>query len=184
MHYCADVTLAFSSIARITRDVNYGFLLKYFHVNGALAFFYAFTFILQGTYTMEVITFDLRHHLWFSGIKIFLIMVLTAFIGYILPWDQMSFWGATVITNSLSAIPYIGTDIVQWVWGVFSVNNAASNRFFSLHYLFPFILAGLILIHLVLLHTSGSNSPTRLKANTNKTPFYIYFITRQISTVL
>ena len=141
-------------------------------------FFCAFTFILQGACAMEVITFDLRHHFWFSGITIFLIMMLTAFIGYIFPWGQMSFWGPTVITNFLSAIPYIGTGIVQWVWWGFSVNNATLNRFFSLHNLFPFILAGLILIHLVLLQVSRSNIPIRLKSNADKVPFHIYFITK------
>lgn len=175
MHYCADITLAFSSIAHITRDVNYGFMLKYLHTNGASAFFLCvYVHIARGLYYGSY----LRHHLWFSGISIFLIMMLTAFIGYVLPWGQMSFWGATVITNFLSAIPYIGTDIVQWVWGGFSVNNATLNRFFSLHYLFPFVLAGLILIHLVLLHSTGSNSPIGLNTNTDKVPFHTYFITK------
>ena len=175
MHYCADVTLAFSSITHITRDVNYGFILKYLHANGASAFFLCvYIHIARGLYYGSY----LRNHLWFSGITIFLVMMLTAFIGYVLPWGQMSFWGATVITNFLSAIPYIGVDIVQWVWGGFSVNNATLNRFFSLHYLFPFILAGLILIHLVLLHVSGSNSPIGLNTNTDKVPFHTYFITK------
>ena len=175
MHYCADITLAFSSIAHITRDVNYGFILKYLHANGASAFFLCvYIHIARGLYYGSY----LRYHLWFSGVTIFLIMMLTAFIGYVLPWGQMSFWGATVITNFLSAIPYVGTDIVQWVWGGFSVNNATLNRFFSLHYLFPFILCGLILIHLILLHTTGSNSPIGLNTNTDKVPFHTYFITK------
>ena len=175
MHYCADITLAFSSIAYITRDVNYGFILKYLHANGASAFFLCvYIHIARGLYYGSY----LRYHLWFSGVTIFLIMMLTAFIGYVLPWGQMSFWGATVITNFLSAIPYVGTDIVQWVWGGFSVNNATLNRFFSLHYLFPFILCGLILIHLILLHTTGSNSPIGLNTNTDKVPFHTYFITK------
>lgn len=175
MHYCADVSLAFSSIAHITRDVNYGFVLKYLHANGASAFFLCvYIHIARGLYYGSY----LRNHLWFSGITIFLIMMITAFIGYVLPWGQMSFWGATVITNFLSAIPYIGIDIVQWVWGGFSVNNATLNRFFSLHYLFPFLLAGLILIHLVLLHTTGSNSPIGLNPNSDKVPFHIYFTSK------
>jgi len=175
MHYCADVSLAFSSIAHITRDVNYGFLLKYLHANGASAFFLCvYIHIARGLYYGSY----LRWHLWSSGVIIFLIMMLTAFIGYVLPWGQMSFWGATVITNFLSAIPYIGNDIVQWVWGGFSVSNATLNRFFSLHYLFPFLLAGLIIIHLVLLHTTGSNSPTGLNPNSDKIPFHIYFTTK------
>ena len=177
MHYCADATLAFSSIAHITRDVNYGFLLKYLHANGASAFFLCvYIHIARGFYYGSY----LRFHLWGSGVTIFLIMMLTAFIGYVLPWGQMSFWGATVITNFLSAVPYIGTDIVQWVWGGFSVSNATLNRFFSLHYLFPFLLAGLIIIHLVLLHTTGSNSPTGLNPNSDKVPFHIYFTTKDV----
>lgn len=175
MHYCADVSLAFSSVAHISRDVNYGFLLKYLHANGASAFFLCvYIHIARGLYYGSY----LRWHLWSSGVTIFLIMMLTAFIGYVLPWGQMSFWGATVITNFVSAVPYIGNDIVQWIWGGFSVSNATLNRFFSLHYLFPFILAGLIIIHLVLLHTTGSNSPTGLNPNSDKVPFHIYFTTK------
>ena len=172
MHYCPDIMLAFSSIAHITRDVNYGFSLKYLHANGASAFFLCvYVHIARGLYYGSY----LRYQLWLSGITILLIMMLTAFIGYVLPWGQMSFWGATVITNFLSAIPYVGTDIVQWIWGGFSVNSATLNRFFSLHYLFPFFLAGLILIHLTLLHVSGSNSPIGLNTNTDKVPFHTYF---------
>lgn len=175
MHYCADVSIAFSSVVHIMRDVNYGFVLKYLHANGASAFFICvYIHIARGLYYGSY----LRSHLWFSGISIFLIMMLTAFIGYVLPWGQMSFWGATVITNFVSAIPYIGNDVVQWIWGGFSVSNATLNRFFSLHYLFPFILAGLIIVHLVLLHQSGSNSPTGLNPNSDKVPFHIYFTTK------
>ena len=175
MHYCADVSLAFSSVAHIARDVNYGFLLKYLHANGASAFFLcAYIHIARGLYYGSY----LRWHLWSSGVTLFLIMMLTAFIGYVLPWGQMSFWGATVITNFVSAIPYIGNDIVQWVWGGFSVGNATLNRFFSLHYLFPFVIVGLMIIHLVLLHTTGSNSPTGLNPNSDKVPFHIYFTTK------
>lgn len=177
MHYCADASLAFSSIAHITRDVNYGFLLKYLHANGASAFFLCvYIHIARGFYYGSY----LRVHLWGSGVTIFLVMMITAFIGYVLPWGQMSFWGATVITNFLSAVPYIGTDIVQWVWGGFSVSNATLNRFYSLHYLFPFLLAGLLVIHLVLLHTNGSNSPTGLNPNSDKIPFHIYFTTKDV----
>ena len=175
MHYCADVSIAFSSVVHILRDVNYGFLLKFLHANGASAFFMCvYIHIARGLYYGSY----LKSHLWFSGISIFLIMMLTAFIGYVLPWGQMSFWGATVITNFVSAIPYIGNDIVQWIWGGFSVSNATLNRFFSLHYLFPFILAGLAIIHLVLLHESGSNSPVGLNPNSDKIPFHTYFTTK------
>ena len=175
MHYCADVSIAFSSITHISRDVNYGFLLKYFHANGASAFFICmFIHIGRGLYYGSY----LRIPLWNIGVVIVLIMMLTAFIGYVLPWGQMSFWGATVITNFVSAIPYIGNDIVQWVWGGFSVSNATLNRFFSLHYLFPFVLAGLVFIHIIFLHVTGSNSPTGLSTNSDKIPFHTYFTTK------
>jgi ubiquinol-cytochrome c reductase cytochrome b subunit len=172
MHYSADVSIAFSSVTHILEDVNYGFILKYLHANGASAFFICvYIHIARGLYYGSY----LRSHLWFSGISIFLIMMLTAFIGYVLPWGQMSFWGATVITNFVSAIPYIGNDIVQWIWGGFSVSNATLNRFFSLHYLFPFILALLAIIHIVLLHENGSNSPIGINPNSDKVPFHAYY---------
>ena len=177
MHYCADVSLAFSSVAHIMRDVNYGFLLKYLHANGASAFFLCvYIHMARGLYYGSY----LKVHLWYSGIAIYLIMMLTAFIGYVLPWGQMSFWGATVITNFLSAVPYIGTDMVQWVWGGFSVGNPTLNRFFSLHYLFPFVIAALALVHVVLLHSAGSNSPTGLNANSDKVPFHVYFTSKDL----
>jgi ubiquinol-cytochrome c reductase cytochrome b subunit len=172
MHYCADVNVAFSSVVHIMRDVNYGYLLKYLHANGASAFFLCvYIHIARGLYYGSY----LRVPLWFSGVVIFLIMMLTAFIGYVLPWGQMSFWGATVITNFFSAIPYIGNDIVQWIWGGFSVSGATLNRFFSLHYLFPFILAGLALVHIILLHDTGSNNPTGLTSEIDKVTFHVYF---------
>lgn len=172
MHYSADVSIAFSSVTHILEDVNYGFLLKYLHANGASAFFVCvYIHIARGLYYGSY----LKSHLWFSGISIFLIMMLTAFIGYVLPWGQMSFWGATVITNFVSAIPYIGNDIVQWIWGGFSVSNATLNRFFSLHYLFPFVLALLVVIHVVLLHEVGSNSPIGVNTNSDKVPFHSYY---------
>nr|ALO20803.1 cytochrome b [Rhizophysa eysenhardtii] len=176
MHYCADVSLAFSSITHISRDVNYGFLLKYLHANGASAFFVCvYIHIGRGLYYGSY----LKIPLWNVGVVILLIMMLTAFIGYVLPfWGQMSFWGATVITNFVSAIPYIGNDIVQWIWGGFSVSNATLNRFFSLHYLFPFVLAGLIFVHIVFLHSAGSNSPLGLNTNSDKIPFHTYFTTK------
>ena len=132
MHYCSDVDLAFSSVAHITRDVNYGFILRYLHANGASMFFLCVYLhigrgIYYGSYTKIMV--------WNVGVLLFLLMIITAFIGYVLPWGQMSFWAATVITNLLSAIPYIGDDIVRWVWGGFSVSNATLNRFYSLHYL-------------------------------------------------
>nr|YP_010890038.1 cytochrome b [Apolemia rubriversa]WJJ70050.1 cytochrome b [Apolemia rubriversa] len=177
MHYCSDVSLAFSSITHITRDVNYGFLLKFLHANGGSAFFVCvYIHIARGLYYGSY----LKIHLWNVGIVIFLIMMLTAFIGYVLPWGQMSFWGATVITNFVSAIPYIGNDLVQWIWGGFSVSNATLNRFFSLHYLFPFILSALVFIHIILLHVVGSNNPTGLNTNVDKIPFHTYFTTKDL----
>ena len=172
MHYSADVSIAFSSVTHILEDVNYGFLLKYLHANGASVFFICvFIHIARGLYYGSY----LKSHLWFSGISLFLIMMLTAFIGYVLPWGQMSFWGATVITNFVSAIPYVGNDVVQWIWGGFSVSNATLNRFFSLHYLFPFVLALLAIIHIVLLHEGGSNSPIGVNPNSDKIPFHAYY---------
>nr|YP_010890012.1 cytochrome b [Stephalia dilata]WJJ69999.1 cytochrome b [Stephalia dilata] len=177
MHYCADVTIAFSSINHIIRDVNYGFLLKYLHANGASAFFVCmYIHIGRGLYYGSY----LKTSLWNVGVIILLLMMITAFIGYVLPWGQMSFWGATVITNFVSAIPYIGNDVVQWIWGGFSVSNATLNRFYSLHYLFPFILTGFIIIHIVLLHSTGSNSPTGLNTNSDKIPFHTYFTTKDL----
>lgn len=159
------------------RDVNYGFLLKYAHANGASVFFICvYIHIARAMYYGSYLKF----HLWGSGIVIFLIMMLTAFIGYVLPWGQMSFWGATVITNFLSAIPYIGNTIVQWAWGGFSVNNATLNRFFSLHYLFPFLLAGLVIIHLALLHEKGSSNPLGVNTEFDVIPFHNYFITKDL----
>ena len=175
MHYCSDVSLAFNSVVHICRDVNYGFLLKYAHANGASLFFLCvYIHIARGLYYGSY----LKSHLWFSGIVIYIIMMLTAFIGYVLPWGQMSFWGATVITNFLSAVPYLGQDLVQWVWGGFSVGGATLSRFYSLHYLFPFVLLGLIIVHIVLLHEKQSNSPLGINPNIDKVPFHIYYTSK------
>ena len=175
MHYCSDVNLAFNSVVHICKDVNYGFLLKYAHANGASLFFLCvYIHIARGLYYGSY----LKSHLWFSGIVIYIIMMLTAFIGYVLPWGQMSFWGATVITNFLSAVPYLGQDLVQWVWGGFSVGGATLSRFYSLHYLFPFVLLGLIIVHIVLLHEKQSNSPLGINPNIDKVPFHIYYTSK------
>ena len=177
MHYCADVSIAFSSVTHISRDVNYGFLLKYLHANGASAFFVCmYIHIGRGLYYGSY----LRRPLWNVGVVIILLMMATAFIGYVLPWGQMSFWGATVITNFVSAIPYIGNDVVVWIWGGFSVGNPTLNRFFSFHYLFPFILAGLVFIHIILLHTTGSNNPLGVNSDSDKIPFHSYFIVKDL----
>lgn len=174
MHYNASVDLAFLSVEHIMRDVNYGWLLRYMHANGASMFFICVYIhiargLYYGSYTKP------RELLWSVGVIIFLMMMGTAFIGYVLPWGQMSFWGATVITNMLSAIPWMGTDLVQLVWGGFSVDNATLNRFFSLHYLLPFILAALSIIHLMALHEHGSNNPLGIGSNMDKVPFHPYF---------
>ena len=177
MHYCPDVDLAFSSVAHITRDVNYGFLLRYLHANGASMFFFCVYLhigkgIYYGGYTKIIV--------WNVGVILFLLMIVTVFIGYVLPWGQMSFWAATVITNLLSAIPYIGDDIVRWVWGGFSVSSATLNRFFSLHYLLPFVLLGLALVHLIALHEDGSNNPVGIRSDIDKVPFHYYYALKDL----
>ena len=177
MHYCPDVDLAFSSVAHITRDVNYGFILRYLHANGASMFFFCVYLhigkgIYYGGYTKIIV--------WNVGVFLFLLMIVTAFIGYVLPWGQMSFWAATVITNLLSAIPYIGDDIVRWVWGGFSVSNATLNRFYSLHYLLPFVLVGLVLVHLIALHEDGSNNPVGIRSDIDKVPFHYYYALKDL----
>jgi len=174
MHYTANVNLAFDSVEHIMRDVNYGWLLRYIHANGASMFFIMVYLhiargIYHGSYTKP------REMVWGVGVVILIVMMATAFIGYVLPWGQMSFWGATVITNLISAIPYVGKDIVEWVWGGFSVSNATLNRFFSLHYLLPFILAALAMVHLIALHQDGSNNPIGLGGNIDKVPFHPYY---------
>lgn len=179
MHYTAQVDLAFISVEHIMRDVNYGWLLRYIHANGASMFF-LFVYIhigrglYYGSYTKP------REIVWGVGVIIFILMMATSFIGYVLPWGQMSFWGATVITNLLSAIPYLGQDIVEWVWGGFSISNPTLNRFFSLHYLLPFVLAGLALVHLIALHEHCSNNPTGLQAKVDMVPFHPYYTIKDL----
>lgn len=159
MHYTPHVTLAFSSVEHIMRDVNFGWLLRYLHANGASMFFIAvyvhiFRGLYYGSYKAP------REVLWILGVVIFLLMMATAFMGYVLPWGQMSFWGATVITNLFSALPFVGEPIVTWLWGGFSVDNPTLNRFFSLHYLLPFMIAGVVVLHIWALHHVGQNNPT------------------------
>nr|ABY80807.1 cytochrome b [Lepidophyma dontomasi] len=172
MHYTADITSAFSSIAHITRDVQYGWLIRNIHANGASIFFISiYLHIARGIYFgsyMYKIT-------WNTGVILLLLVMATAFVGYVLPWGQMSFWGATVITNLLSAIPYIGTSMVQWIWGGFSVDNATLTRFFAFHFILPFIIIAMAALHLLFLHETGSNNPTGLSSNTDKIPFHPFF---------
>ena len=179
MHYTPHIDLAFSSVEHIMRDVNNGWLIRYLHANGASMFFivvycHIFRGLFYGSYMFP------REKLWVSGVIIFLLMMATGFMGYVLPWGQMSFWGATVITNLFSAVPVVGGSIVEWLWGGFSVGNATLNRFFSLHYLLPFVIAGLVIIHLSLLHTDGSNNPLGINTNVQTISFYPYFYVKDL----
>lgn len=184
MHYSPHINLAFDSVEHIMRDVNNGWLIRYVHANGASIFFIVvYSHIFRGLYYGSYIT--PRAELWISGVIIFLLMMATAFMGYVLPWGQMSFWGATVITNLFSAVPFIGSSIVEWLWGGFSVDNATLNRFFSLHYLLPFIIAGLAATHIGLLHKDGSNNPVGITSNEVETViFYPYFYVKDLFAFL
>nr|YP_009441797.1 cytochrome b [Pelecotoma fennica]AOY39368.1 cytochrome b [Pelecotoma fennica] len=172
MHYCPNINLAFNSIIHICQDINLGWLIRTLHANGASFFFIClYLHIGRGIYFNSynlILT-------WTAGVTIFLLTMATAFLGYVLPWGQMSFWGATVITNLLSAIPYLGNSIVLWIWGGFAVDNATLARFFSLHFLFPFIISALIMIHLLFLHQTGSNNPLGTNSNLDKISFHPYF---------
>nr|YP_009512579.1 cytochrome b [Hymenopenaeus neptunus]AXJ93146.1 cytochrome b [Hymenopenaeus neptunus] len=178
MHYTAHIDLAFSSVAHICRDVNYGWLLRTLHANGA-----SFFFICLYLHTGRGIYYGsfLYLHTWSVGVIILLLVMATAFLGYVLPWGQMSFWGATVITNLFSAIPYIGPDLVQWIWGGFAVDNATLTRFFTFHFLFPFIVSAAVMIHILFLHQTGSNNPLGISSNVDKIPFHPYFTFKDIT---
>nr|AVO20910.1 cytochrome b [Spondylurus powelli]AVO20911.1 cytochrome b [Spondylurus powelli]AVO20912.1 cytochrome b [Spondylurus powelli] len=172
MHYTADISSAFSSVAHICRDVQYGWLIRNLHANGASMFFICiYLHVGRGLYYGSY----MYKETWNIGVILLLLVMATAFVGYVLPWGQMSFWGATVITNLLSAVPYIGTNLVEWIWGGFSVDNATLTRFFSFHFILPFIIMGVSMIHLLFLHETGSNNPTGLNSNTDKIPFHPYF---------
>nr|QXG82943.1 cytochrome b [Tabanus formosiensis] len=177
MHYTADISMAFDSVTHICRDVNYGWLLRTLHANGASFFFICIYLhvgrgIYYGSYLFEPT--------WLVGVVILFLVMGTAFMGYVLPWGQMSFWGATVITNLLSAIPYLGTELVQWIWGGFAVDNATLTRFFTFHFIFPFIVAAMTMIHLLFLHQTGSNNPLGINSNSDKIPFHPYFTYKDI----
>nr|YP_009825436.1 cytochrome b [Malaza carmides]QIU83251.1 cytochrome b [Malaza carmides] len=172
MYYTANIELAFYSVNYICRNVNYGWLIRTLHANGASFFFICiYLHIGRGIYYES---FNLKFT-WIVGIIILFVLMGTAFMGYVLPWGQMSFWGATVITNLLSAIPYLGTMLVQWIWGGFAVDNATLTRFYSFHFLFPFIIMALTLIHLLFLHQTGSNNPLGINSNLDKIPFHPFF---------
>nr|YP_009742826.1 cytochrome b [Streptocephalus cafer]QID91188.1 cytochrome b [Streptocephalus cafer] len=177
MHYTASVDLAFSSVAHICRDVNYGWLLRSMHANGASFFFIcAYLHVGRGMYYGSFRYLET----WSTGVILLFLLMGTAFLGYVLPWGQMSFWGATVITNLVSAVPYIGTDIVQWLWGGFAVDNPTLTRFFTFHFILPFAIAGVTMIHLLFLHQTGSSNPLGLNANIDKIPFHPYFSFKDI----
>nr|ADB82760.1 cytochrome b [Uta stansburiana] len=172
MHYTADISSAFSSVAHICRDVQYGWLIRNIHANGASMFFICiYMHVGRGLYYGSY----MFKETWNLGVILLFLVMATAFVGYVLPWGQMSFWGATVITNLLSAIPYVGTTLVEWIWGGFSVDNATLTRFFTFHFLLPFAIIGVSMIHLLFLHETGSNNPTGLTSNTDKIPFHPYF---------
>nr|O20611.1 RecName: Full=Cytochrome b; AltName: Full=Complex III subunit 3; AltName: Full=Complex III subunit III; AltName: Full=Cytochrome b-c1 complex subunit 3; AltName: Full=Ubiquinol-cytochrome-c reductase complex cytochrome b subunit [Fukomys darlingi]AAC53476.1 cytochrome b [Fukomys darlingi] len=172
MHYTADTTTAFSSVAHICRDVNYGWLIRYVHANGASMFFIClYVHVGRGIYYGSYMFMET----WNMGIILLFSVMATAFMGYVLPWGQMSFWGATVITNLLSAIPYIGTSLVEWIWGGFSVDKATLTRFFAFHFIMPFIITALTVVHLLFLHETGSNNPSGIDSNSDKIPFHPYY---------
>jgi ubiquinol-cytochrome c reductase cytochrome b subunit len=183
MHYTPHIDLAFSSVEHIMRDVNSGWLIRYMHANGASMFFIVvYSHLFRGLYYGSYMS--PREHLWCSGVVIFLLMMATAFMGYVLPWGQMSFWGATVITNLFSAIPIAGPSIVEWLWGGFCVDNATLNRFFSLHFLLPFAIAGLVIVHIALLHKDGSNNPLGIDSSSDKISFYPYFYVKDLFSLM
>nr|UMI33268.1 cytochrome b [Rhagoletis cerasi] len=177
MHYTADINLAFNSVNHICRDVNYGWLLRTLHANGASFFFICiYLHVGRGIYYGSYMFTPT----WLVGVLILFLVMATAFMGYVLPWGQMSFWGATVITNLLSAIPYLGMDLVQWIWGGFAVDNATLTRFFTFHFILPFIVLAMTLIHLLFIHQTGSNNPIGLNSNIDKIPFHPYFSYKDI----
>nr|AYP57969.1 cytochrome b [Laticilla burnesii] len=175
MHYTADTSLAFNSVTHICRDVQFGWLIRNLHANGASFFFICiYLHIGRGIYYGSY----LNKETWNVGVILLLALMATAFVGYVLPWGQMSFWGATVITNLFSAIPYIGQTLVEWMWGGFSVDNPTLTRFFAIHFLLPFVIAGLTLVHLTLLHETGSNNPLGIPSDCDKIPFHPYYTTK------
>lgn len=177
MHYSCDMTLAFESVRHIRRDVNWGWLLRIVHANGARLFFVCvYLHIARGIYYGS---FNFKE-VWLIGVLILFLLIGTAFLGYVLPWGQISFWGATVITNLASALPIVGQEIVVWLWGGFSVSNATLTRFFTLHFLLPFILAAVSAIHLVFLHETGSSNPLGVNRNFDKRPFHPYFSVKDL----
>nr|ASM82785.1 cytochrome b [Neopanorpa chelata] len=178
MHYTAHIDLAFNSVTHICRDVNYGWLLRTLHANGASFFFIClYLHVGRGMYYNSFLFIPT----WMIGTILLFLTMGTAFMGYVLPWGQMSFWGATVITNLLSAVPYLGTDLVQWLWGGFAVDNATLTRFFTFHFLLPFVVMAFTMIHLLFLHQTGSNNPLGLNSNLDKIPFHPYYTFKDLT---
>nr|YP_009563652.1 cytochrome b [Clostera anastomosis]QAV59274.1 cytochrome b [Clostera anastomosis] len=177
MYYTANIEMAFYSVNYICRNVNYGWLIRTLHANGASFFFFCIYFhIGRGIYYES---FNLKYT-WMIGVMILFLLMGTAFMGYVLPWGQMSFWGATVITNLLSAIPYLGSMLVNWIWGGFAVDNATLTRFYTFHFLFPFIILMMTMIHLLFLHQTGSNNPLGINSNLDKIPFHPFFVFKDL----
>nr|YP_009131110.1 cytochrome b [Lophiosilurus alexandri]AHY86281.1 cytochrome b [Lophiosilurus alexandri]ANJ59943.1 cytochrome b [Lophiosilurus alexandri] len=177
MHYTSDISTAFSSVAHICRDVNYGWIIRNLHANGASFFFICiYLHIGRGLYYGSY----LYKETWNIGVILLLLVMMTAFVGYVLPWGQMSFWGATVITNLLSAVPYVGDALVQWIWGGFSVDNATLTRFFAFHFLLPFLIIAATILHALFLHETGSNNPIGLNSDADKISFHPYFSYKDI----
>nr|AHM92240.1 cytochrome b [Neophocaena asiaeorientalis] len=181
MHYTPDTSTAFSSVTHICRDVNYGWIIRYLRANGASMFFIClYIHIGRGLYYGSY----MFQETWNIGVLLLLMVMATAFVGYVLPWGEMSFWGATVITNLLSAIPYIGSTLVEWIWGGFSVDKATLTRFFAFHFILPFIITALMIVHLLFLHETGSNNPTGIPSNMDMIPFHPYYTIKDILGIL
>lgn len=177
IHYTPHIDMAFSSVVHITQNVNYGWVIRYTHANGASWFFIClYLHIGRGLYFGSYKI----HETWSLGVIILIILIATAFIGYVLVWGQIRFWGATVITNLISAIPYVGNIIVEWLWGGFAIDNATLNRFFALHFLLPFVTLGVTLLHLLFLHQSGSSNPLGLSSTSIKIPFHHYYSIKDV----
>nr|YP_010990247.1 cytochrome b [Pylorgus sordidus]WOW98231.1 cytochrome b [Pylorgus sordidus] len=180
MHYTDNIEMAFNSIIHICRDVNNGWTMRNTHANGASMFFMCMYMhigrgMYYGSYKLMMT--------WSVGVLLLLLTMMTAFLGYVLPWGQMSLWGATVITNLMSAIPYLGSELVKWLWGGFSVDNATLTRFFTLHFLMPFIISAMVMIHLLFLHQTGSNNPMGINSNYDKIPFHPYFSIKDLMSM-
>jgi ubiquinol-cytochrome c reductase cytochrome b subunit len=184
MFYTPHIDYAFDSVQHIMRDVNYGWFLRYMHANGASFFFLVvYVHMIRGLYYGSYQ--HPRSLVWFSGVIIYLLMIVTAFLGYVLPWGQMSYWAATVITNLVTIVPFVGKDLVYWIWGGYSINNATLNRFYSFHFLLPFVILVLVIYHLYILHKMGSSNPLGIRATKlNKIPFYPYFIVKDLLGIL